>query len=109
MNQRVKKEVMEAYSDFHDSKNSKKRNLNFLASGDVSRDEAYKIMKSAVPEGYNGFSPELIKRFPADARFTIAREGSVCLYVRGEGLPIGDTVLADECSESGEEVRYWWD
>ena len=89
----VRKEVMEAYADCWDYKDesdwddvSARRNLHFKASSYLSRDEAVKIMKEAVP-GYNVFEPELLELLPEDCEVLIAREGSVCVYVKGSIPP----------------------
>ena len=115
----------------------KMRDLHFRASRAVKPETAYKIMKRACP-GYNEFDCELIKLFPDDCKIVIAREGSVCLYIKpGEQkLPTCKALKADEydvlkedhrhkCSRWSEdydnangadeyggykgEVRIWWD
>lgn len=108
----VRKEVKTAYSDcwMEGEQGYKLRNLNYRAPFEVSRDEAISIMNGAV-EGYNAFEPGLLKKFPKCATFQLAREGSVCVYVRANGakLPSAKVVKADEKSAEGELVRYWWD
>lgn len=92
------KEVYEAYYDcghlyeITDGKGSEEfyeiaettmevRNLRFRASQAVNRDTAIAIMEKACP-GYNNFEPSLLKFLPDDCEITLAREGSVCIYVR---------------------------
>lgn len=110
MNTTVLNEVKKAYTDCWMSGDEayRLRILNFRASQAVSRDEAYEIMNQFVP-GYNAFEPELIKKFPKNAQIVIAREGSVCLYVKSSKHPGAKTVNADEKDKEGEFVRYWWD
>ena len=109
MNTTVQNEVKMAYADCWMDGNEayNLRNLNFRASKAVSRDEAYEIMRQFVP-GYNFFEPKLIKKFPANTQIVIAREGSVCLYVKARKHPSAKAVKADEMDKEGEFVRYWW-
>ena len=106
----TKQQVMQAYADCNMpwEVGSEIRNLNFRADKFVSRDKAFEILSVAIPSGYNNFSAELIKKFPSDCQIQIAREASVCLYVKGRGLPKAQDVLADEKDGRGI-VRYWWD
>jgi hypothetical protein len=126
----VSNEVAEAYADcwdYHPPQGvmlgpdwdavSKRRNLDFLASRWLPRDDAKWVMEQWVKD-YNEFSPEVIDKFPAEAEIRIAREGSVCLYVKlpygcKKKLPCAKRVAADECDEmlllSSPCVRYWWD
>lgn len=112
-NTEVEKETVQAYCDCNPAVPSevgyKNRNLNFRASAAVSRDEAFEIMEKAIVSGYNEFDADLIKKFPKDAEFVLAREGSVCLYVKGQKLPSAAKVKADEKSFNGSLTRYWWD
>jgi hypothetical protein len=110
MNTKLKAAIMKAYADCHMDweKGAKLRNLDFCASEFVSRDEAFKILSEAIPGGYNAFNANLLLAFPKNARFQIAREGSVCLYVTGKNLPSAEKVSADE-KDGSKVVRYWWD
>ncbi len=114
----VADEVKKAYADCSagDSLSRRdaamrQRQLQFKASADVSVADAQSILKQAVPHGYNNFTASVLKKFPAEARVLIAREFSVCLYVKGNDLPPKDQVKADECDPTEDEgvVRYWWD
>jgi len=126
----VSNEVAEAYADCwaYDPNSphaagtwkdvAQRRNLDFFATRWLPRDEAKWVMEQWVKE-YNYFTPKLIDRFPADAEIRIAREGSVCLYVRVspgwelQRLPTAKRMEADEREEvflqSARCVRYWWD
>lgn len=108
----VAKEIKAAYSDcwMEGERAYKLRNLNYRAPFEVSRDDAVRIMNDAV-KGYNNFEPKLLKKFPECATFQLAREGSVCVYVRANGgkLPSAKGVKADERDAEGDLVRYWWD
>ena len=75
-----------------------------------SKKEAMDIMKKALGGGYNEFRPELIDKLPADAKIQIAREGSVCLYVKTTGKLSKASLKADELDNIGNGVyRVWWD
>jgi hypothetical protein len=80
--------------------------FTFKASHEVSRDEAYKIMKKIVPE-YNDFKAEKILNLPEDSMIKIAREYSVCLYVR-TSQPISKK-FANEVDFKDGVWRLWWD
>jgi hypothetical protein len=109
MNTTIAHEVSNAYFDCWTDNweyAQKRRNLNFRASGFVSRDEAFEIMSKYCPS-YNDFSADLIiKEFPKNCMILIAREGSVCLYVMGNNLPKN---IADEESIVNGTKIYWWD
>ncbi len=87
------------------------RSLHFKASESVAPDEAQMIARSALPEGYNAFAPELLNLFPADCRITFAREYSVCLYVTpgASPLPAANRLGCDEYDFDGGILRVWWD
>lgn len=107
MNKKILKEVTEAYGDLNDLKT---RNLDFRASKFVPRDSAFQIIEKAISKGYNEFRPSLIKKFGKDTKIQIAREGSVCLYVKGDNLPSRKELNADEYhSLSDGTTRIWWD
>lgn len=115
MNSNYKKilaEVLKAYADCGDmpfKEAMKIRNLSFRASSPVTRDEAVSIFTAAVPS-YNNFTPDLLRRLPEGASITIAREGSVCIYVDKKLLPDTQDVLkADEMHWENKETRIWWD
>ena len=126
----VSNEVAEAYADCWDYHTApgemfgaawgivaQRRNLDFLASRWLPRDDAKWVLEQWV-KGHNEFAPEVIDKFPEEAEIRIAREGSVCLYVKlpygsKKKLPCAKRVAADECDEvlllSSPCVRYWWD
>jgi hypothetical protein len=101
----VFREVKIAYSD-----------NNFRASQSVSRDAAIEILQD-LNIRINDFNPKVLKFLPEDCRITIAREGSVCLYVTGMELPrkrilrdkLQMKLKADEMDRRGDEIRLWWD
>lgn len=109
----VAAEVKEAYCDCNDLKAGNavyiRRSLNFKASQPVSRDEAKVILEVAIPHGYNEFDASILDKFSANSEFLIARESSVCLYVKNGKMPSAKSVSADEKDTEGELVRYWWD
>jgi hypothetical protein len=85
-----------------------RRNLNWRASAPVTRDEAISIMQETCPS-YNEFEPNLLKKLPANASVTLAREGSVCIYVDKVGAATAKNMKADEWHAKDGEVRIWWD
>ena len=119
---KIKAEIMNAYADMHmDWKEGNKlRNLSFRASESCSGPELIEIMKAAVPDGYNEYDLEVlqdvVEAFGAEARYTAAREGSVCLYIKAKHhlspVVVSKTVrTCDEFDydEETEEYRLWWD
>lgn len=97
------------------------RNINFLSNRALNLTEATKVMRLAVPFGYNRFDVEeamhaIAAVFGENAQVLLAREHSVCMYVkpsknvwlsRGE-VEVG---LADEVSFVTDlgMFRIWWD
>jgi hypothetical protein len=78
-------EVAEAYCDCWDNTQSfwekiGRRNLGFRASQAVSPKIAAAIMEVCCKQ-YNRFAYDLLKLLPDDCEVTLAREGSVCIYV----------------------------
>jgi len=112
------------------------RNLGFRASKPVTPKIAAAIMKQLV-DGYNEFSWRQLLLLPSDCKVTLAREGSVCIYVQPgkTKLPtrgklkaseydlLKRTVYDSDPMHSGTyskhrptpyggfegEVRIWWD
>jgi hypothetical protein len=113
MNTKVFNEVKRAYGDCNS--NSKERNLNFISSEFVTRDEAFNILDKAIPKGYNDFRAGLLNYFHAKQKFKIAREGSVCLYVYTPkdldySFPSMEELKVDEMDTTDDGlVRLWWD
>jgi hypothetical protein len=111
----VRAEVLAAYSDCNKlSKDS--RNLDFKASHMVSPHEACDIMCEALDcslheEGYNNFRPELLTFLPSNSEVFLAREGSVCIYVKTNKLnaKTQSALRADEIDVEGDFWRVWWD
>ena len=112
---KVKRQVIKAYTEAT-------RNLNFKASGAVTIDEAVKIMTEALDvsheamEGYNNFSPQLFRSLPEGTKITLAREGSVCAYIKPpRGIILQEAkliraMMIDEWSkESDGTYRIWFD
>jgi hypothetical protein len=104
--------VIDAYSDCTESylAGALKRRYSFLAPEFVSRDEAYEIMRAAVPRGYNDFRADRILAFSPGASIQLAREGSVAMYVLDDPMPSRETLGADEWEPQEDgSVRVWWD
>ena len=110
----VRRQVKTAYYDCwceNFEKAKKHRNLSFQASDYVTVKEAQEILSSIVP-GYNNFNTGLLDHLPYDAKVLIAREGSVCLYIKGQVTEemAFDKMGVDEFDdEGGLGFRLWWD
>jgi len=104
-------EVMKAYSDCNGYRCEK--NLHFRAKDFCSRDEAIEIMGRAIPDGYNEFDASLLKSLPEDSQVTIAREYSVCIYVRSQeemsSFDLNKLKAAELNQQKTGEVRIWWE
>jgi hypothetical protein len=114
--------VLRAYADCHGNNDSfvepmRDRNLNFCHALAISKTAAVKIMKKAIPDGYNEFDAELLDQLPRESRIRIAREGSVCVYVETpngsqinqEGLKADEFDLYQTNSDGTQTHRIWWD
>ncbi len=110
VNDAVRRSVLVAY-------NEDTRQLDFRAVAPVSVSVAVAIMSEALgvsedERGYNDFKPSILRKLPANAEIILAREGSVCVYVKGN---IPNTVDADEHSyienryPLRDVTRFWWD
>lgn len=132
MNKKVLSATKRAYGDSQQFPNTiegrlkeqkayKSRNLNFRAPASVSVFDAIEIMRIAlcVPvstvDAYNNFRPGYLGMLPTGTKVTLAREGSVCVYVT---LPEGMTIdartqramMVDEFHpQSDGTIRLWWD
>lgn len=107
----VLREALEAYADAHPKEQPNamaRRNLNWRASASVTRDEAISIMEETCPS-YNEFKPSLLRKLPADAMVTLAREGSVCIYVDKVTTATQENMKADEWHPGKTGLRIWWD
>jgi hypothetical protein len=96
--------------------------MRFRASQPVQVEAAVEIMTvvlrgTPTPNYYNEFTPKLLRKLPKGSMVTLAREYSVCVYVK---LPEGhiienlsslrERMLADEISiEDDRSIRIWWD
>lgn len=112
MNKKVKSEVKTAYKDCWSTGDWSDRNLNFHASEFVSKADAIAILNECLPDGgYNEFEPSLLNLFSDNTLFQIAREYSVCLYVKGDTKNVSKAALkADEMSlQKDGTTRIWWD
>jgi hypothetical protein len=98
------------------------RNLNFRAPAPVSVTDAVEIMRVAlcVPstemEAYNNFKPAHLGMLPECSKVILAREGSVCVYVKlPKDFKTVDArtlryMMVDECHPQKDgTVRLWWD
>lgn len=111
---KVKSQVIKAYTEAT-------RNLNFKASGAVTIDEAVTIMAKALncgehEEGYNNFQPACFRKLPEGTEITLAREGSVCAYIKPpKDIPLqvaklSRAMVVDEFDKAANGTwRLWWD
>lgn len=109
--------IIQAYSDCCIS-DTKGRNLDFKAARAVNGMDAIRIMSVATPHGYNDFDSsvlaEVVEYFGEGAEYTLARENSVCVYVKVHGRHWLNrkprTFRVDEISvEDDGTFRLWWD
>lgn len=103
---------MLAYADCNladENEGYRMRNLNFRAEGAVSKSKAIEIARKAMPHGYNEFNANLIDRLPDDAEIIFAREGSVCLYVKGKLRKVDLKEDEFDFNPDTNETRIWWD
>lgn len=116
------KQILQAYSDCNGFKGE--RDLKFFCSTPLTAGELKTIFPALTPEGYNAFDPvesinTLIETFGENADYHVAREGSVCVYIKPKGnfwlnggrAPDLNNFPADEilfCPEKGM-IRVWWD
>jgi hypothetical protein len=105
-------QVCNAYADctmpFEEA--SQLRSLSFKAYEPRTPRQVKQIMKRAIPDGYNNFNADLLDLFNPRCEITIAREYSVCLYVRGKNLPSMNKLGADEYNiQPDGSTRIWWD
>jgi hypothetical protein len=119
--QEVMKSVGMAYadcwiSDFYRAE--KVRDLDFRAPYSLSKSDVIEVMNFWFNR-YNRFVPDLLEHLPADSSITIAREGSVCMYVESKELikfsyseleGLREKMKADELDRIyGSKIRIWWD
>lgn len=114
-------EIVQAYSDCNNLFPAEQRNLDFKSEIELTGEELKEVIQLSIPDGYNRFHPvktidRILEVFPK-ASFFVAREGSVCVYVKpnrtvwigSRGLKEG-FAKADEISlEKDGTIRLWWD
>ncbi len=113
----LKAAILLAFADCHGTEAERDagyatRNLSFRAAGPVPRDTAFSIMDEALGGStYNAFEAKLLRKLPDHSQVTIAREGSVCVYVKGRVYASAKALKADEFDYNVEtdETRIWWD
>lgn len=113
------KEILTAYADCNNL-GYKDRDLNYFCTTPLTGAELEAIMPEAVNDGYNGFDSvksvaEVIRFFGDHAEFHVAREGSVCIYVKptkgNTWLSRDQKINCDEFLFDGTKgmFRVWWD
>lgn len=112
----VAMEVLSAYSDMHDELDCE-RNLDFRSKNSVDGELLVKIMSRIVPS-YNAFDGHktcetIVKMFGKSAQYYIAREGSVCIYVKSSPGMVWLNRYAHDADEfsyhSDGTFRLWYD
>lgn len=93
--------------------------MNYFCEQALAAAELKCVFPELVPDGYNNFDPvasvsQVIEAFGDKAEYHVAREGSVCIYVKaGPGNVWLERVNinADEVLFDGEKqlFRVWWD
>jgi len=103
-------DVALAYADCWDYDNGK-RNLDF--KGAYCNADTF-LQQAEFTGAYNEFdmvtANALVKYFGKNAQYRLAREGSVCVYIKGyTRCPSYGSFDADEIDEENKEIRLWWD
>lgn len=105
--------IMDAYSDC-DNGSKAERELDFECDFAFTPAEAERIMRKAIPGGYNEFNAEVLQHIlNRKAKVFIARESSVAIYIVGTELTGREihAMAPDEFSYDEHELtnRLWWD
>jgi hypothetical protein len=107
----VRDETYEAYFDCtkegEKHPDPERRKLHFRASQPVSKSEAISIMQKCIPCGYNDFDASVLNQLPDYAQIFLARESSVCIYVKGKHTLT--TAQETNYDPATDETRFWWD
>jgi hypothetical protein len=120
----IKIQAMRAYGDCNKMGHAV-RNTNWRSSHTVSALQFVQLIEACIgPEGYNNFTIETAKLLAAaapNARYTLAREGSVCVYIKAS---LAERVALSICDHGADEfgsgrvygglepdgtLRLWWD
>ena len=98
-------EIKIGYADFlfEGEKGKNERILHFKATEELTPKQAYEVLKKVV-QGYNSFDAENILGIPENCKVRLAREGSVCLYVKSKEA-LSESKLRK--LTNGEEVDLW--
>lgn len=112
-------EMRAAYRDCNNYVGKKERNLSFLCATPLTAEALTTLMPLIVVDGYNYFdsvkSIRLLTKAFGNAEYFVAREGSVCIYIKPSSnvwLNRKPMILdADEFSYDVEKqmFRAWWD
>lgn len=111
--------ILAAYSDMHDDLVKTQRSLDFFCKEPFTVEEVIEIMEKIVGN-YNIFSAgkttkKITDLFSDNTEFFVAREGSVCLYVKPKRLWLdrGVDLLSSGADEVSFEIdrgfRFWFD
>jgi hypothetical protein len=117
------KAILKAYADCHSipGYHHTDRNLKFKSGVWLDPQDCYSIMSKAVSEGYNAYNSDVLKQvldyFGDQAKYKIAREGSVCLYVKTLNelcinrmfTFINDCFIDEVHLQKDSTIRLWWD
>ena len=116
--------MLTAYNDCHNVREDgigPERSLDFKASKPLNGTEFALLMTEAIggsDGGYNEFTTDTIKKlvdyFGLESEYTIARESSVCVYIKpkdkSKNIPFWP-LRVDEVSYDvkSKTFRLWWD
>jgi hypothetical protein len=116
-----------AYCDCNNKFSYRERDLSFSASHFLSVEEAVSILEEALSKdentipSYNNFVPGLLMNLPKGTLVKVAREGSVCVYVKNTGFSLEemqsiasqfmevDEVDISNVAPNSTVYRLWWD
>lgn len=119
----LEKEIRKTYADCQSpyasfEVTSKIRRLDWKADEPVSGEDVREALNAACVSGYNEFDPvnvaDAILTVDPEAKVYIAREGSVCLYIKTEHKKMMIRALKDEMADEQDiqndgTIRFWWD
>lgn len=104
------------YADFDVTKNI--RRLDWKATQPVSGNEVREALSAICVDGYNAFDPvnvaDAILTVDPEAEVIVAREGSVCLYIKTTHNKLMMMALNNEAADEADvqtdgSIRFWWD
>lgn len=112
LDQIYEKEIYAVYGDCNNIGKPHQRCLDFKSPKFFKKAQAKSILKKAV-HGYNSFTYSCLDCLPEKAEISIAREGSVCLYIQNCKISrkMANKMSVDEFDWDAKRncYRLWWD